>query len=144
MKNMFYLFLFFIFCSCQSSSKPNVEEPMALEMSNIQEEKVVVEIPQDTTPIFDYDTTEWTDVGLLNNSIVMDLRYATNNNFVDTQMYECGRCFLRPAVAEAIINIHQQLQAEGYGLKMYDCYRPRPIQWALWEKSTRSALCSRS
>lgn len=90
--------------------------------------------PVDTMPIYDYDTTQWADVSLLDESIVMDLRYATDNNFVETQMYECGRCFLRPKVAAAIVDIHQELQDKGLGLKMYDCYRPRPIQWELWKK----------
>jgi D-alanyl-D-alanine dipeptidase len=98
------------------------------------EQRVVDTIPELATPIFDYDTTKWTDVAYLDESIVMDLRYATANNFVETQMYECGRCFLRPKVALAIVDIHQQLQEKGLGLKMYDCYRPRPIQWELWKK----------
>ncbi|MEL7020839.1 MAG: M15 family metallopeptidase [Bacteroidota bacterium] len=82
----------------------------------------------------DYDTSEWTDVARLDSTILMDIRYATSNNFVEMQMYECGRCFLRPEVANAIHQAHQRLQQQGLGLKMYDCYRPRPIQWKLWEK----------
>lgn len=83
---------------------------------------------------FDYDTTKWTDVGLVESSIVLDLKYATTDNFVDTKMYDCARCFLRPVVADRILDIHHALQEKGYGLKMFDCYRPRPIQWKLWEK----------
>lgn len=83
---------------------------------------------------FDYDTTQWTDIGLLEPSIVMDLKYATTDNFVKTKMYECARCFLRPPVAERILEIHRVLQQQGLGLKMFDCYRPRPIQQKLWEK----------
>jgi D-alanyl-D-alanine dipeptidase len=37
-------------------------------------------------------------------------------------------------VARAIVKAHKALQKKGYGLKMYDCYRPRPIQWKLWNK----------
>lgn len=82
----------------------------------------------------DYDTTQWTDLSFLDTSIVLDLRYATTNNFVEEQMYDCPRCFLRPAAARSIARVHQQLQKEGLGLKMFDCYRPRPIQWKLWDK----------
>ena len=32
------------------------------------------------------------------------------------------------------INHQNQLKKEGLGLKMFDCYRPRPIQWKLWKK----------
>jgi len=84
--------------------------------------------------VFDYDTLLWTDVMDLDSSILLDLKYATTDNFVKTKMYDCGRCFLRPKVAKAVVTAHQRLQEQGLGLKMYDCYRPRPIQWKLWEK----------
>ncbi len=85
-------------------------------------------------PVPDYDTLEWTDLHLLDESIAIDMRYATENNFVEEKMYECGRCFLRPEVAKQVVKVHKILQERGLGLKMFDCYRPRPIQWKLWEK----------
>lgn len=109
----------------------------------------VVEVAEDTLPVKDtvpvediephlaspdFDTSEWAELVRLEPSILLDLRYATDNNFVDEQMYDCGRCFLRPAVARAVAAAHQSLQARGYGFKMFDCYRPRPIQWKLWNK----------
>lgn len=82
----------------------------------------------------DYDSTRWTELRRLDPSIRNDLRYATDSNFVGEQLYECGRCFLRPEVAKAVVAAQQELQQQGLGLKMFDCYRPRPIQWKLWEK----------
>jgi D-alanyl-D-alanine dipeptidase len=82
----------------------------------------------------DYDTTLWTEVNRLEPGILLDLRYATDNNFVKEKMYDCPRCFLRPDVAQAVVAAHRDLQKKGFGLKMYDCYRPRPIQWKLWKK----------
>lgn len=83
----------------------------------------------------DYNTKLWTEVNSLDNSIVIDVRYATANNFVKAKMYDCGRCFLRPEAAKAIAKAHKILQKQGYGgLKMFDCYRPRPYQQRLWDK----------
>lgn len=82
----------------------------------------------------DYDTTQWRDIYHLDKSIAIDIRYATENNFVEEKMYECGRCLMRPEVAKAVIAVHKELQTEGLGLKMLDCYRPRPVQWKLWNK----------
>ncbi len=62
------------------------------------------------------------------------MRYATENNFVKEKMYNCGKCFLRPEVAVALVKAHKILQEKGYGIKVYDCYRPRPIQQKLWDK----------
>jgi zinc D-Ala-D-Ala dipeptidase len=81
----------------------------------------------------DYDTTEWAELTRLDPTIGLDLRYATTNNFVKAKMYDCGRCFLRPAVARAVVVAHRKLRQQGLGLKMFDCYRPRPTQWKLWE-----------
>jgi zinc D-Ala-D-Ala dipeptidase len=82
----------------------------------------------------DYDTMQWADLGLLDSTIRVDMKYATVDNFVNEQLYECGRCFVRPRVAVELMEIHHELQARGLGLKMWDCYRPRSVQWRLWEK----------
>lgn len=77
----------------------------------------------------------WVDILTLDSTIQLDLRYATTNNFVKEAMYECGRCYFRKEVAEALVKVHQDLKKQGYGgLKMFDCYRPRSVQYALWKK----------
>ena len=87
----------------------------------------------------DYDTRQWTELTTLDNTIALDLRYATTDNFVKAQMYDCGRCFFRPEAAKAIAKAHKILKAKGLGgLKMFDCYRPRPYQRRLWDKMPNS------
>jgi len=102
--------------------------------ANVADSTILQQVPEDTVPPPDYDTTQWTEVSRLLPDAVLDLRYATDNNFVDTVMYDCGRCFLRPEVALAIRDIQSELASQGLGLKFFDCYRPRPIQYKLWEK----------
>ncbi len=80
------------------------------------------------------DAAKWTDVADLEPSIDIDIRYATADNFTKSKIYDCPRCFLRPDAAEAIVKAHRKLQERGYGLKMFDCYRPRPYQQKLWDK----------
>ncbi|MDX1940058.1 MAG: M15 family metallopeptidase [Saprospiraceae bacterium] len=80
------------------------------------------------------DSKEWLDVQVLDSTIIIDIRYATTNNFMKEKVYDCGRCYLRAEVAKTIVKIHQELQKQGLGLKMFDCYRPRPYQWRLWNK----------
>lgn len=64
----------------------------------------------------------------------LDLRYATDNNFVDEQMYECGRCFVREEAYGSFSKIRAELQEKGIGIILYDCYRPKPVQQKLWDK----------
>ncbi len=74
------------------------------------------------------------EVTTLDPSISLDIRYATANNFTKSKIYDCPRCLLRPEAAAAIVQAHKMLQKKGLGLKMFDCYRPRPYQQRLWDK----------
>jgi D-alanyl-D-alanine dipeptidase len=67
-------------------------------------------------------------------NLLLDIRYATPNNFTGTKIYDCPRCLLRPEAAEAIAQAQQQLANKGYQFKMFDCYRPIAYQQRLWDK----------
>jgi D-alanyl-D-alanine dipeptidase len=82
----------------------------------------------------DYDTILWSEIAFQENQIQIDLRYASENNFVKEQLYDCPRCFLRPEAAVALYDVQESLQEKGYRLKLFDCYRPTSIQKKLWEK----------
>jgi D-alanyl-D-alanine dipeptidase len=79
-----------------------------------------------------FDST-WVEVIQLDSTILLDMRYATQNNFVQTVLYDCPRCYLNKTVAEKLVLVHQSLQLQGYGIKLYDCYRPLPVQEKLWK-----------
>ena len=81
----------------------------------------------------DYDILRWTEIDTARTGWAADIRYATTNNFMQLQVYPCGRCFLRPAVAAALERAARTLHQDGYGLLLYDCYRPRPAQQKLWD-----------
>ncbi len=81
----------------------------------------------------DYDTLAWSEITEA-DSIYLDLRYATENNFTKTQIYDCARCFLRPEVALRVRRINYFLHRKyNWRLKVFDCYRPRPYQQKLWD-----------
>ncbi len=128
--------LLFLLVNCggkQAEAPPTLPQEQPSQPSGESSPSSIPEQPQPPTGI-DYDTTQWTEITRLDPTILLDFRYATSNNFVKEKMYDCGRCFYRPAVAKALVKAHKTLQKKGYGLKMYDCYRPRPIQWKLWNK----------
>lgn len=131
------LFLCLLFTGCvQNNKAPDTTSSEVIDTASTKqlEPEVEQEEPQPKVRVVDYDTSQWVDISFMDSSIVVDMKYATTDNFVNEKMYDCGRCFLRPAVAEAIQEIHIELQSKGLGLKVYDCFRPRPIQWKLWEK----------
>jgi zinc D-Ala-D-Ala dipeptidase len=69
----------------------------------------------------------------LDRSIGLDIRYATANNFTGRQLYDQPRAFLVKPAAEALLRAHRAAQREGFGLTIYDAYRPWRITKALWE-----------
>ncbi|PHI21481.1 hypothetical protein CEQ90_02480 [Lewinellaceae bacterium SD302] len=70
---------------------------------------------------------------LAETGIRLDLRYATDSNFMEQKVYDCGRCFYRKSVAAALLKVQAELADKGLGLKMFDCYRPAPYQQRLWD-----------
>jgi len=77
---------------------------------------------------------DFVDITTLDPSIRLDIRYATDQNFTKSKIYDCPKCLLRPEAAEAIVTAQKVLKKKGLGLKMFDCYRPSPYQKRLWDK----------
>lgn len=66
--------------------------------------------------------------------LVVDLRYATKDNFLKRAVYPAdARCLLLPQAAERLAQAARLLRAQGFRLKVYDCYRPRAVQWEMWK-----------
>ena len=66
------------------------------------------------------------DVQRVDTSIVVDLRYATPNNFTGAPLpgYEANRAYLRAEAASALAVVQEDLKLQGMGLKIFDAYRP--------------------
>lgn len=56
--------------------------------------------------------------------IVLDIRYATTNNFTGEKIYTLAKAYARKPVAEALIKIQSDLKSQGLGIKIFDAYRP--------------------
>jgi len=69
-----------------------------------------------------------------NDYYQLDVRYATTNNFVGEQMYDCGKCYLRYDAGRALEKMAESLAQIGHKVVLFDCYRPKPVQQKLWNK----------
>jgi D-alanyl-D-alanine dipeptidase len=72
------------------------------------------------------------DVAAIDPRIVIDLHYATSNNFTGEQLYPVARCLLRARVAERLKRVQDRLSKQGLGLKIWDAYRPLSVQKKMW------------
>jgi zinc D-Ala-D-Ala dipeptidase len=69
----------------------------------------------------------------LDPTIRLDIRYATTNNFTGRQLYDSARAFLVRPAAEALVQAHRAASARGFGLTIFDAYRPWRVTKALWD-----------
>ncbi|MCB9559269.1 MAG: M15 family metallopeptidase [Kofleriaceae bacterium] len=72
------------------------------------------------------------DVVTVIPDVVLDLRYATADNFTHHRVYPVARCLLLADVADRLADAAATLRADGLRLVMWDCYRPASVQRALW------------
>jgi D-alanyl-D-alanine dipeptidase len=63
----------------------------------------------------------------------LDIRYATENNFMRQRLYPVAKAFLRRPAVLALRSVQQELAREGIGLKIFDAYRPYSVTERMWE-----------
>ncbi|NTW11571.1 MAG: D-alanyl-D-alanine dipeptidase, partial [Chlorobiaceae bacterium] len=84
-------------------------------------------------PVFAVKNIDFVDVGELDPGIVLDIRYATANNFTGQAIYPVARCLLRRDAALRLLKVEQNIEKQGYRLIVFDCYRPLRAQKRFWE-----------
>ena len=73
------------------------------------------------------------EIVTLDPSIHLDIRYATAHNFVGRPVYKEARAFLQRPAAEALVRAHRALAAPGYGVVVFDGYRPWSVTKLFWD-----------
>jgi zinc D-Ala-D-Ala dipeptidase len=73
------------------------------------------------------------NVWKLDTTIILDIRYATTNNFTGKKVYDEAKFFLRTEPAQKILEIQKELKSLGLSLKIFDGYRPLSVQKKFWE-----------
>ena len=74
----------------------------------------------------------------LDSTIKLEIRYATDNNFLGTKLYEQGRAFLQKPAADALVKALRFLKPFGYGLLIHDAYRPWYVTKIFWDATPDS------
>jgi len=73
------------------------------------------------------------DLATLAPKLRLDVRYATANNFMGEAMYTQARAFLQRPAAEALARAHARVMDVGYGLVVFDGYRPWYVTKMFWD-----------
>ena len=65
---------------------------------------------------------------------IVDLRYATADNFVGVQLYPSdARCLVHESLAPGLATAAAALRAQGSTLVFWDCYRPHAVQVRMFD-----------
>jgi CubicO group peptidase (beta-lactamase class C family)/D-alanyl-D-alanine dipeptidase len=78
------------------------------------------------------------DLATLDPTLRFDVRYATTNNFMGAVFYSEGKAFLQRPAAEAVVRAHRALEGLGYGLLIFDAYRPWYVTKTFWDATPES------
>ena len=72
------------------------------------------------------------DVRAVDPTFQLDVRYATTNNFMGSKIYEVAAAVLHRPVAEDLARCHAELKQDGYGIIVFDGYRPFSASVAMY------------
>jgi len=117
--------------AAQSSSADSIFRITPLRpLAELQKEALAAHPPEETG---DFRQSDLVELITLDPTIKLDIRYATANNFLSTPVYSQARAFLQRPAAEALVRAGHALRAKGYGLLIYDGYRPWYVTEMFWE-----------
>lgn len=81
----------------------------------------------------DFRKADLVELVRLDPGIHLDIRYATPNNFAKRPVYREARAFLQRPAADAMLRAHRALAADGYGIVVFDGYRPWSVTKLFWD-----------
>lgn len=106
--------------------KVEQEKETSIERESRQAEQLPEQLPEPA----DTDFVKITDYI---PDIVVDLKYATADNFTGTVIYDFNDAYLRYGTVKKLAVAQEKLKSMGYRIKIWDAYRPFSAQEKLWQ-----------
>lgn len=69
----------------------------------------------------------------LDNEFIIDIKYATEDNFTKVKLYKSSKCYINKNTAELLIKAKEIFKKDGYRVKVWDAYRPISAQRLMFE-----------
>lgn len=124
MKSAKYTMLFllaFVVIGCKSA---DISKKNALKSNYLKGNSIALESVSDTT---------FVNLKSVSKAFVVDMKYASSDNFMKQVVYDCDDCYLRLKTIKQLVEANNDFIKKGYRLKVFDCYRPLDIQKKMWE-----------
>ena len=117
-------------CACGSAAP--TETPQAT--ASLPTENVTPAAPPTETPRPEPADTDLVRVRDYIPDVWVDLRYAGDNNFTGSAIYDFDDAYLRYGTVKKLAAVQEKLRADGLSLLIWDAYRPVYAQRTLWER----------
>jgi CubicO group peptidase (beta-lactamase class C family)/D-alanyl-D-alanine dipeptidase len=86
--------------------------------------------PTETEP---HRAADLVSIPSIDPSIKLDVRYATNQNLLGLPLYSKSAAYLQRPAAEALARADKRLHAQGFGIVVFDAYRPWFVTKMFWD-----------
>jgi D-alanyl-D-alanine dipeptidase len=83
----------------------------------------------------EFRKAELVELTAIDPTLRLDIRYATANNFLGRPVYRQARAFLQRPAARALARASRDLRRHGYGLLVFDAYRPWSVTKVFWDET---------
>jgi len=80
---------------------------------------------------------ELVELTSLDESFVIDQRYATKNNFTGKIHYDTVLCLIHKDVARRLLAAQRLARSKGLSIKVFDAYRPVSVQQSLYDATPK-------
>ena len=133
----YFLVLLFLFFSIQCREAPTENSgPEVVEKEVILPDSTIITYKEpkiERPSLEDLQDSLFIRLADYSPDFQYDMRYATENNFLEAKVYDCAECYTRVKTAKALIAANADFMKKGYRIKFFDCYRPNDVQYKMWE-----------
>ncbi|WP_372944471.1 M15 family metallopeptidase [Muriicola sp.] len=129
---LWFLFLFLI-PGCREKVPGKEESSSGIQLEVRADTLATPKKENLSPPLESLEDTTFVRLADYSPEFAYDLRYATEDNFLRTQVYDCAECYTRKKTAIALISANKEFMEKGYRIRFFDCYRPNSVQYKMWE-----------
>jgi D-alanyl-D-alanine dipeptidase len=105
----------------------------ALQTESVSETTVQIQTNPPETTLPEPQDEDFVNVVLYIPDLVVDLKYATDQNFTGQIIYDSDELWLRYGTVKKLMGVQEELKQQGLYLKVWDGFRPPAAQWKLWD-----------
>lgn len=124
--------LLLCFCGCQRQEAPETEPEQTVQVTAAPEIPTE-EVFREPQPLPEPMDTDFVAVRDYIPDIVVELKYATEDNFTGQVIYEFQEVYLRYGTVKKLMAVQLELREQKLSLKIWDGFRPTAAQFKLWE-----------